>query len=130
MGAGPLWLPYLLNGLFLVPWGPPIFPLEPGALALGELTDRTPPTTAAPRAGFRALVEDSDEGRGRPSHRGPTGRATTAGSGQAAPGAIGGEDATTEAIPTTGRMSGVPPIDPWYSASPKVKMPPSEATIW
>ena len=130
MGAGPLWLPYLLNGLFLVPWGPPIFPLEPGPLALGELTDRTPPTTAAPRAGLRALVEDSDEGGGASLPPRSDGCRWHLRPGQAAPGAIGGEDATTEAIPTTGRMSGVPPIDPWYSASPKVKMPPSEATIW
>ncbi len=32
------------------------------------------------------------------------------------------------AMPTIGWFSGVPPIDPWKSASPKAKMPPSAAT--
>ena len=31
-------------------------------------------------------------------------------------------------MPTTGRLSGVPPIDPWKPASPKLKTPPSDAT--
>ena len=29
---------------------------------------------------------------------------------------------------TTGALSGVPPMDPWNDASPKEKMPPSDAT--
>ena len=32
------------------------------------------------------------------------------------------------AMPTIGLFSGWPPIDPWKAASPKLKMPPSEAT--
>ena len=33
------------------------------------------------------------------------------------------------AIPTTGELSGTPPMEPSNSASPKAKMPPSDATI-
>jgi hypothetical protein len=33
------------------------------------------------------------------------------------------------AIPTTGALSGLPPIEPLKAASPKLKIPPSEATI-
>jgi hypothetical protein len=39
-----------------------------------------------------------------------------------------GEDDPMAAIPTTGLLSGAPPMDPWKGASPKAKMPPSEAT--
>ena len=31
-------------------------------------------------------------------------------------------------MPTIGLFSGLPPIDPWKAASPKLKMPPSDAT--
>jgi hypothetical protein len=31
-------------------------------------------------------------------------------------------------MPTIGRLSGMPPVDPWKTASPKAKMPPSLAT--
>ena len=31
-------------------------------------------------------------------------------------------------MPTTGLFSGVPPMEPWKAASPKLKMPPSQAT--
>ncbi len=32
-------------------------------------------------------------------------------------------------MPTTGRFRWMLPVDPWKAASPKEKMPPSEATI-
>ena len=31
-------------------------------------------------------------------------------------------------MPTTGLLSGRPPIDPWNTAEPKLKIPPSDAT--
>ena len=31
-------------------------------------------------------------------------------------------------MPTMGLFSGLPPMEPWNAASPKLKMPPSEAT--
>ena len=31
-------------------------------------------------------------------------------------------------MPTTGLLSGMPPVEPKKPASPKLKMPPSEAT--
>lgn len=34
--------------------------------------------------------------------------------------------AGSPAMPTTGLLSGVPPIDPWNTASPKANMPPSD----
>ncbi len=33
-----------------------------------------------------------------------------------------------EAMPTTGVAGGLVPVEPWKSASPKPKMPPSDAT--
>ena len=32
-------------------------------------------------------------------------------------------------MPTTGRLSGWPPIEPWKAALPKANSPPSEATF-
>ena len=36
--------------------------------------------------------------------------------------------ASSAAMPTTGALRGCPPIEPWNSASPKAKMPPSLPT--
>ena len=37
-------------------------------------------------------------------------------------------EAVQPPMPTIGRLRGTPPIEPWKAASPKLKMPPSEAT--
>ena len=47
--------------------------------------------------------------------------------------AVGGDEPVAAArgdaaMPTTGAFSRVPPMEPWKCASPKVKMPPSDAT--
>ena len=47
--------------------------------------------------------------------------------------AVGGDEPVAlpsgvEAIPTIGLLSLIAPVEPWNSASPKLKIPPSEAT--
>jgi hypothetical protein len=32
-------------------------------------------------------------------------------------------------MPTIGSLSGLPPIEPWKVADPKLKIPPSDASI-
>ena len=47
--------------------------------------------------------------------------------------AVGGDEPVATPVgrsshPTMDRLSGRPPIDPWNFASPKLKIPPSDAT--
>ena len=83
-----------------------------------------------PTIGASRLCGQARTGRMQPD---PGDGAVVARSRRSEDAAVGGDEpvpvaAGRRVMPTTGRCSGMPPMEPWKAAAPNEKMPPSEPT--